>query len=178
MNKKRSSLKYHDFIFLCQICFLLLIVFSLREKKMKHKTFLWISKSRRPSFYFCLCFCAYNLLPQDIVDSGLSVFSAQVLHNINISGSGGKRSQAQNTTLKWSNNIFLANDSVNDRKDSQTGYIFLFINRRKKTRKRLISTHNVIQLKLVEIQVFMLVRMELIVRYLGLVNVLDCFNLA
>ena len=39
-------------------------------------------------------------------------------------------------------------------------------------------THNIIQFKLVEIQVFMLVRMELIVRYLGLVNVLDCFNLA
>ena len=31
---------------------------------------------------------------------------------------------------------------------------------------------------LLGIQVFMLVRMECIVRYLGLVNVLDCFNLA
>ena len=143
---------------------------------MNHKNILWISRSRKPSFYFCLCFCAYNLLPQDIVDSRLSVFSAQVLHNINISGSGGKRSQTQNTTLKWSNNIFLANDSVNDRKDSQTGDIFLFIIRRKKTLQR--QTQNVLQWMLVEIQVFIVVRMGLIVRYLGLVNVLDCFNLA
>ena len=42
----------------------------------------------------------------------------------------------------------------------------------KEPRKRLIMLSNE------ACGVFMLVRMELIVRYLGLVNVLDCFNLA
>ena len=144
----------------------------MREKKWSIKAFMDIQEQETKLLFFvyvsvCIIYYHRTLLIVDWVYF-LPKYCI-ILISLEVEGSVPKP-----RTQHWNGAIisFWQMIQLMIEKTHRQAIFFSLSTGEKEPRKRLIMLSNE------ACGVFMLVRMELIVRYLGLVNVLDCFNLA